>query len=154
MCYGAEAPWRIMGIPEDEVETRVDLTDDQCVIDEKSFFIRGHIPIPVLDSGETFLWSVWCSLSERSFLHACDRWNDSDRMNDPPYFGWLMSRLPGYPDTIHLQTSVQSRAVGLVPHITVLEPSQHPLVLEQRDGITMDRVQEFAHIILHEQGGA
>ena len=153
MCYGAEAPWRLLGVPEKEFEKRVDLTADQCVVDENTFLIRGHIILPVVDHPEPFAWSVWCSLSEKSFLHACDRWFNPDRAADPPYFGWLMTALPCYPETLHLKTSVQSRGVGVVPAVTV-EPCDHPLSVEQRSGITMERVREFAHEILHAGGGA
>jgi hypothetical protein len=139
-----------MGIPESEFPSRVDLTGDQCVVDEEHFLIRGHISIPLIGTNELFEWSVWCSLSEQSFLHACDRWFDENRVNDPPYFGWQMSRLPGYPDTTHLKTWVQSREVGRVPMITVFEPRDHPFALEQKNGITRERVREIAHIILHE----
>jgi hypothetical protein len=67
LCYRAEAPWRELGVPEAELEERVDLTADQCVVDGEHFFIRGHIVIPVIGSEESFAWSVWCSLSEKSF---------------------------------------------------------------------------------------
>ena len=152
-CYGAEAPWRLLGVGDDEFANRVDLTADQCVVDEKHFFIRGHIIVPVVDHPESFAWSVWCSLSETSFLHARDRWFSPDRVSDPPYFGWLMTALPCYPETLHLKTSVQSRAVGVVPEV-VVEPCDHPLSVEQRSGITMDRIREFAHEILHPGGVA
>jgi hypothetical protein len=151
LCYGADAPWRELGVSEAEFEERVDLTADQCVVDERSFFIRGHIVIPVIGSEESFAWSVWCSLSEKSFLHACERWLDPERVTDPPYFGWLMTMLPGYPETtLHLKTSVQSREVGVVPLVTI--ESDHPLSLEQRNGISLERVREIAHAVLHEGG--
>src|SRR5262245_29642030 len=86
LCYGAEAPWRLLGVPEAEFDKRVDLTGDQCVVDEKQFFIRGHVLLPIVGTTETFIWSVWCSLSEHSYLHACDRWFAADRVDDAPYF--------------------------------------------------------------------
>jgi hypothetical protein len=148
LCYGADAPWRELGVADGEFESRVDLTGDQCVVDEKQFFVRGHIDIPVIGSDDVFSWSVWCSLSEESFLRACDRWLKTDRVNDPPYFGWLMTSLPVYPETFHLKTSVQSREVGRVPLVTI-EPTDHPLAVEQRNGMTRGRIQEIAHALLH-----
>ena len=73
-----------------------------------------HIEIPIVDAASLFIWSVWCSLSEKSFRHMGDRWNEPSRAEDPPYFGWLTSQLAGYPDTLHLQTTVQSRGVTSV----------------------------------------
>ena len=148
LCYGADAPWRALGVQDSEFERRVDLTADQCVVDEEQFFVRGHIDIPVIGSDEVFSWSVWCSLSEKSFLHACERWLEPARVNDPPYFGWLMTSLPVYPETVHLKTSVQPREVGRVPLVTV-EPTDHPLAVEQRNGMTRERIDEIAHAILH-----
>jgi hypothetical protein len=38
--------------------------------------------------------------------------------------------------------------VGLRPHVE-LEPTEHPLAVEHREGISIGRVQEFAERILH-----
>ena len=147
MYFGAEAPWHLM-VGEAEFSSRVELTNDQCVVDGKHFFVRGHIEIPVLDAKESFIFSVWSSLSEQSFHHMDTRWDNSERVNDPPYFGWLCSSISIYPDTIGLKTSVQSRAVGIVPLLT-LELTAHPLTVEHHQGINMDRVFQIAHKLLH-----
>jgi hypothetical protein len=44
---------------------------------------------------------------------------------------------------------VHTRAVGVRPYIQ-LEPTDHPLAVEQRTGITLARVQEIAEMVLHE----
>ena len=69
LCYGAPAPWRQMGISEDEAESRVHANEDLCIVDGEHFFIRGHLYLPIHESDEFFAWSVWCSLSAESF-HA------------------------------------------------------------------------------------
>lgn len=148
LCFGAEAPWRFL-VPESEFTDRVDLTKDQCVVAEKAFFIRGHIEIPIHGQPEPLAYSVWSSLSEKSFLHMSDRWVSKDRASDAPYFGWLSSSTPVYPDTIHLKLSVQSRAPGLTPLFAV-ELTDHPLSQDQRHGITAQRWHEIAHSLLHE----
>lgn len=147
LCFGAEAPWRML-VPEEEFEQRVELSADQCVVDNQHFFIRGHIEIPIHDYPEPLTFSVWSSLSEASFEHMCDRWEDADRSEDVPYFGWLSSTVNGYPDTINLKLSVQSRAPGLVPLFT-LEPTEHPLAVNQKNGISIQWWLELAHQILH-----
>jgi len=147
LCFGIEAPWRAL-VPANEFAQRVDLTTDQCVVDEQHFFIRGHIEIPIHDYPEPLAFSVWSSLSERSFLHLCERWDASDRGSDPPYFGWLSSPVAFYPSTIHLKLSVQSRTPGLTPLFTV-EPTEHPLALDQHNGIRIERWHQIAHHLLH-----
>lgn len=147
ICFGMEAPWRAY-MSEAEFESRVDLTPDQCVIDDKVFLIRGHIEIPIHDYEEPLSFSVWASLSEQSFLHMGERWEAASRENDPPYFGWHCSQIPVYPDTLHLKLSVQSRRVGLTPLFTV-EPTDHPLAIDQHRGINLARWHRIAHELLH-----
>ena len=146
LCFGADPPWRAFA-PEAEFEDRVELNKDQCVVDREHFFIRGHIELPILEGSELFAWSVWCSLSEKSFLHMVDRWDDPNREGDG-YFGWLCSPIPVYPSTIHLKTNVIARAVGRVPLIEIQE-CEHQLYLDQRDGIALRRVHEFVHALTH-----
>ena len=146
-CFSMEAPWRAL-VLQSEFQQRVELSADQCIVDEKEFFIRGHIEIPIHENREPLAFSVWSSLSPKSFLHMCDRWEAPDRASDPPYFGWLCSAIPIYPSTIHLKLSVQSRAPGLVPLFTV-EPTDHPLSIDQRKGISVERWQEYVHRLLH-----
>lgn len=146
-CFGCEAPWRAFVASENEFEQRVELTRDQCVVDEKFFFVRGHLVIPIIGNSEPLELAVWASLSEKSFRHMCDRWSDADRENDAPYFGWLSSYLPVYPDTVNLKLSVQSRAPGLVPLFTT-EPTDHPLAVDQHQRISVERWHELAHAFL------
>jgi hypothetical protein len=52
-----------------------------------------------------------------------------------------------YPDTLLLKTHVHSR-VGMRPCIE-LEPTNHPLAVEQRVGISGERVREIAELFEH-----
>jgi hypothetical protein len=105
------------------------------VIDDEHFFVRGLLEIPVLDSDGPFAWSVWVSSSKANFQRATELWNDSNRVSEPAYFGWLCNSIPGYPETLHLKTAVHTREVGLRPLIE-LEATDHLLSIEQRNGIT------------------
>ena len=142
-----EAPWREF-IPENEFKQRVDLTSDVCFVDDQHFFVRGHIEIPIHDDPKPLAFSVWSSLNKHSMVHMYERWDDPERASDPPYFGWLCSRIPIYPNTLHLKLSVQSRAPGSTPLFTV-EPTEHPLALDQHNGITSERWHQIAHQLLH-----
>ncbi len=147
LCFGIEAPWRAL-VPESEFDKRVELNNDQCVVDGKTFFIRGHIEIPIHKFTESLTFSVWSSLSEKSFLHMCERWEASDRASDAPYFGWLSSPIPAYPSTVDLKLSVQSRPPGLTPLFTT-ELTEHPLSIDQHKGISIERWHELANKLLH-----
>lgn len=146
--HGFQAPAYRYGVPEPERARRCLLASDQCIIDEEHYFVVGNLELPIIGSDEQFSWDVWVSLSDRSFARACELWEQPGRESEPPYFGWLSSSVPGYPETLSLKTMVHTRAVGNRPRID-LEPTDHPLAVEQREGITWERVREIAEMVLH-----
>ncbi|WP_438820849.1 DUF2199 domain-containing protein [Bacillus hominis] len=50
------------------------------------------------------------------------------------------------PDTVSLKTMVHTREVGYKPYIE-LELTDHPLSIEQKNGIKLDRIREIAEEI-------
>ena len=56
-----------------------------------------------------------------------------DREKEPPYFGWLCTRLPLYPDTGPRRPTFIPDQCNQRPFIE-LEPTDHPLAVEQRNG--------------------
>jgi hypothetical protein len=129
-----------------------ELTDDLCVwMDdggEPAFFIRGLITLPVLDADDDFRFGVWSSLSAPSFERVVELWDDPARIEEDPYFGWLSNSIPGYPDTVNLPLSVITGSLELRPSF-LLHDGDHPLIREQREGITAARVRELAELNLH-----
>jgi len=148
MCFGAEFPDYYFSVPADERINRVELTESLCIIDEKHFFIRGRIEIPVAGTDNVFCWNVWISVSETNFIRMNEVWNDPDRINEPPYFGWLQTQLPGYAATLNIQTLAHTQPVGLIPQIEIIEEN-HPLAEEQQNGITWARVIELVEAVMH-----
>ena len=130
------------------------LDDDICVWTDddgdRCYFVRGILPIPVHETGEVFNYGIWSSLSERSYQRTLERWDDEDREAEPPYFGYLSNNLPGYPDTLNLHLAVITRSVELRPSFVLLPRGEgHPLIDEQWQGITRERVQELAELNMH-----
>ncbi|MFJ7589744.1 DUF2199 domain-containing protein [Streptomyces sp. NPDC097617] len=147
MSYSTIAPdvWD----PGFETDPDCMLSSDQCVIRGQHFFIRGLIEIPVVDSEDVFSWGVWVSLSRDNFARVLEVWNTQGREAEKPYFGWLSTELALYPEsTTDLKTNAHTRPIGKGPFIQ-LEPTDHPLAVEQRTGITLDRVREIAMAVLH-----
>lgn len=124
------------------------LSPDLCLIDGEYAFIVGNLEIPVLDSDLHFSWDVWVSISLPNFKRAFQVWERVGRESEPPYFGWISTSLPGYPETLHLKSHVHTRRMGQRPFVE-LERTDHPLAVEQREGVTLARVQEIAEIVLH-----
>jgi hypothetical protein len=153
MSFGADAPYWYEVIAPEERSRRAELGSDQCIIDNQHYFVRGCLQIPILDGVGPFIWGVWVSLSEKSFERMRQLWETPGREGEPPYFGWFSTSLPSYPETLNLKTTLHTRPVGQRPLIE-LEPTDHPLAVEQREGITMARVREIAEIVLHDGASA
>ncbi|MEP7766010.1 DUF2199 domain-containing protein [Sanguibacter sp. 25GB23B1] len=113
-----------------------ELTSDACVIHGEHFFIRGLIVVPLIGRDEHFEWGVWVSLSEENLWATADTWDTPGRETADPMFGWLSTELPTFTEsTLNLKTMVHTQPVGTRPLIEV-EPTEHPLAVEQRDGLT------------------
>ncbi len=110
-------------------------------------FIHGLIEIPIVGTTEAFSWGAWTSLSAQSVEIVRTVWKDSDRHTSGPFFGWLCTPLPYEPKTLHLKTMVHLRAPPTIPFIE-LEPTDHPLAVEQRNGISMERVIAIAETLM------
>ena len=149
--FGWGYPVQYLLVPAEERERRIELSADACVIDSRWFFVRGCLDIPVRDHEEPLSWGVWCSLSGDNFLRYGELHGQVTRAAGESFFGWLCSSLPGYPDTLQLKTMVRVRPWPTRPYVE-LEPTSHPLAVEQREGITLDRVREIAEQIMHPPG--
>jgi hypothetical protein len=150
ISLGADEPvqWNLLS---DDERANSQLGEEQCVIEaggQTQYFVRACLEIPIKGAESVFTWGVWVSLSEKSFTEMGDHWEDPARTSFGPYFGWLCTPIPGYPDTVYLKTMVHQRAVGLRPFVE-LEPTDHPLALDQRNGVDPARMQEVIVELLH-----
>lgn len=139
--YGNPAPVYYYETEPKEREDMFRLDDDLCVMDNEHFFIRGCIEIPIIGTDEHLIWGVWISLSEANFDTLTEHWDKQETLE--PMFGWLSTGLPCYPDTVNLKAMMHFRTDGIRPYIE-LEPTDHPLAVEFRNGVTLERVQEIA----------
>lgn len=142
---GMYAPDPYLAVPEEERAARTTFTPDRCTVlepDGMHYFIRGVIFIPVHRQAEPFGLGVWVSQSRENYeRHAA---------NEPmePTFGWLVNRIAIYrQDTFLLKTRVHFEGGDLRPTIE-LEPTDHRLSIEQREGISLARAWELVHSAL------
>lgn len=147
--FGAHAPLSYYEVPDEERAARCSLGTDDCVIDGQWFFVRGCLEIPVHGEKEPFSWGVWVSFSESNFKQWSEHFHTAKRSHIGPFFGWLNACIKPYPETMNLRTRVHLRDGHLRPYIE-LEPTDHPLAIEQREGITVARVAELYAQMVHE----
>jgi hypothetical protein len=118
------------------------LDDDCCAIEDRDFFVRGIIHLPIIGAAETFRWGVWGSLSRENFETLLKMDDDPKRVELPPMFSWLSTRIPEYPDTLSLKMYAHIQELNRRPHFE-LEPSEHPLSQEYNKGINAERVKKI-----------
>lgn len=142
---GADKPDHYFSVPDEERDKRIELTPDTCIIDHEDFFLRGVIEIPILDHPQTFGFGVWVSQKRENFYTYLNNYDSSEI---GPFFGWLCTRIAYYEvDTLTLKTSVHFRIGGQRPGIE-LEPTDHPLSMDQSNGITMEKAWDIVHFYL------
>lgn len=116
------------------------LTEDFCILQGQNFFVRGVAYLPIIGAQDSFFGlGVWSSLSKANFDLYVSQFDDGGSEDSGPWFGWFSNNLKGYPDAFRLKCNVHPQSGGRRPHIE-LEETDHPLSVEQRQGITFDRI--------------
>jgi hypothetical protein len=150
-CPIYKTPNEYFALSEEERRTRAKLTSDTCVIDGKWFFIRVCLEIPIVGEEERLEYGMWVSVSERSFaLYQKTDEQQVGREKTPPFFAWLTTIPPPFPKTPDdaLKSMVHLRPYPMRPWLE-LEPTDHPLAVAQREGVSPEIVQEFIGRMLH-----
>jgi hypothetical protein len=118
------------------------LDEDYCGIDDRDFFVRGIIHLPIIGTTETLRWGVWGSLSRENFETLMKMNDDPKRIELPAMFSWLSTKIPEYPDTLNLKMYAHIQELDWRPHFE-LEPADHLLSQEYHHGISAERVKEI-----------
>lgn len=138
----ADRPDVWWSVPEHERAPRIQLTEDTCILDGEHLFVRGVLEIPIHDQERPFAFGVWVSQKRENFETYLAN-PDTSRIG--PFFGWLCTGIKYYsPDTLLLKARAHFRDGNLRPRIE-LEPTDHPLAVDQRAGITLAKAWEFVH---------
>jgi hypothetical protein len=149
MSYGADYPDSYAWLKPSEKEQRALVGSDQCIIDGEAYFVRGLIEIPVIGFHDRFLWGVWARIWKKDFDEMSELWESQGREGrSGPYRGRLNNVLSEYPDTLNLKCTIRIQPVGSRP-LFFIDETDHPLAREQREGITLERVQQIASHLMH-----
>lgn len=124
------------------------ITSDWCITGDREYLVRVCLNLPVIDGPGPLSYGVWASVSEKSFNRMMELWDDPRCVEEPPYFSYLLINIGGYPKTWGLEAKLVTHSVTERP-LLFLAPSDHPLVMEQREGITMTQVREIVERMLH-----
>ena len=147
MSYSVKMPLAMTVVPDEELATRAVFTTNKCVIDRRQFYLRGRIPVPVIGEALLFIWVVWAQVGEPDFIREDDLRKRGPE-TEQPYRGWLNTPIPLYTKTMSLELLVRTPGKGQLPFFELIDTA-HPLAIEQRKGIAMQRVVEIAEAFIH-----
>jgi len=129
-------------ITKEELMARVYMTEDLCSIDEKQYFIRGVLEVPIKELNTTFEWGLWALVNHTDFVRYVELWDANIDEDELPFQGWLSGSPPEYPEAHMTEITVHMRSNGLRPLFRIVSPQQQ-LGIDQREGITLAKVHEF-----------
>ncbi len=135
----------IHGLSAAERAVRALVTADLAILDDRHFFIRGLLRIPVRDYPETLDFGPWVELGKEDFARYALAYMDgangevrSTRGHIANGFATPATLSIGLAVTLDLSGSPSQR-----PQLTLVEP-HHPLASAQRRGIELERAIEIA----------
>lgn len=129
--------------PEQQDQGKIDT--DLCMTHDGHFFIRCVLEIPIVDGPEkTLEFGPWASLSGANFDRYIQTFADPDQSKLGSMFGWFSNNLRGFPGSLNLKCQIWPQDNKQRP-LVELEPTDHPLSVAQRDGITFARALELVH---------
>jgi len=142
-----EFPAEYASIPEEERDARTELSSDQCIIDGKWFFILALLDIPVQGLSDILEYGLWVSVSEESFDRYMDLYDMPGRESEPPMFAWVTSPPQPFPEAV-LKAYAHFSPLPSRPQLE-LEPTDHPLAIAQREGISQETLKNIIELALH-----
>jgi len=128
-------------------------TSDLCTIandGHTDFFIRAVLEVPIHGVADPFMWGLWVSLSERSFQRYVDTYDTP--VEGEGFFGWVCNTVPWYPKVEHLLAAdvfVQAGGKRPLLRLHAKGDDEHPLVIDQQQGISIAKAQEIAESLTH-----
>ena len=149
LSFGADSPSGWSDLSSEEAANS-ELSDDFCTIripEGNNYFVRGCIEMPV-KGHDSFIWGVWCSVSETSMDLIRKHWTDPNRAKLDPVFGWFYTQIPNYPDTMLMKTLVHMRDIPTRPYIDI-QPTNHPFSIDCHEGIEFENLKQKIEKILH-----
>lgn len=149
--FSFDTPALYYDIPESERETRVFLTSESCVIDDKYYFAKGLLELTVDGLTERLAFTPWVSLSESNFYQFQDSLNVENASEYGPMFGWFCTQIDELPDCEGLKTNLIFQDNNYRPLISI-EESDHPLSVAYHNSISQELLIRIVEGYLHRWG--
>ncbi len=146
VAFGSPYYWTT--VPQPERTQRTELTSDLCSIDNEDFFIRGILLVPIRGTDEHFGWGLWTSVSKANFDRYRETFDSHEQSALGTFTGYISNQIDAYPNLLQLVVRAHLQDDNQRPKLE-LEPTDHPLAVDQREGISQDRVVQLVTPYLH-----
>ncbi len=135
------------------------LSSNFCVVQGKFFAMRARLPIRIIGAAPfAFMYTVWANLDRAEFEQFFSDYRNNKLNPATRVRARLVNRIGGYPDTYNLVgTAFQDMDGG--PPVLIVHGmqagmnNQHPLLVEQREGIGIDKMLELFAAYDHDMRG-
>jgi hypothetical protein len=136
--------------PDDAMTMEGDfLSANFSVREGKYFAVRMRLPVPLLGlPAQALTYTVWTALDRPDFEAYFEAVRTNSQKLNARAPARLINRIGGYPDTFGLMGAGFQQTDGGGPYL-LLDPKQpdrrdnHPLAIEQRQGVSLDRILEL-----------
>lgn len=118
------------------------LSEDFCVIDGESFFVRSILELPIRKPAHNFGFGVWSSLSKANFEKYLDGFDEGNYDEGVSWTGWFSTQIKGIENTIRQKCCVFPQKGRQRPLIRFMD-EQHPVSIAQRKGLEAERLLEI-----------
>jgi hypothetical protein len=145
LSFAYRSPDPYASLSESDQATRAVINTDECVIDDDQFFVRGCLLVPVHGSDEEAILGIWARLTKQNFEEIRQLRNVPGCQHESPFAARLANELPLslWPSTLSVKCRLHLGPPGLRPALGV-DPLEHPLGREQRDGINLERAKALS----------
>jgi hypothetical protein len=139
-------PDDIHALDADERARRAWLADDFAVLDDRRFFVRGLLELPIEELQHRFGYGAWLEVAMPDFQELMRRWHSDEQF--APVECALANELEPYRGTVGLEATLRATSADKLPTIE-LHDAGHELVRAQREGISAARADQLAARVLH-----
>lgn len=129
-------------LPETERAARARLGSDLCVIDERRFFLRAVMQVPIAGYDDRFGFGVWAEIGAADFRTYFQNFDSAQNSHLGPFDGQIANALPGFPETSGLDCHIHLQDGGRRPVIE-MRTAAHALATAQANGLSIERAIEI-----------
>lgn len=139
-------PDAFFAVPEAQRASRIEESDDLVSIDDKAFFLRGFVQVPVRGREAGYGWGFWAKVAKAHFDTYRRYFYDDPPPEHPGFPGTLANQTRWLPPTLGLPVHVHLGRGSARPSFVLLDEA-HELSRHQSRGVSQAQVRTWSDVI-------